>query len=185
METEIPWVYVAMIVIYFIAWVLKQIKNLTGGNQEEPEEELPPARTLAEVEENRERHLKRQAKAQSESEDPSEALRKLFESITGEVEEPEESFLPDPEPVSKQPPPLKKSKIPPPLEPLAKKSDSETLSPAEQKALKKLETDSSLGILTQKKRKSYDLHSMIRGSGLRQAVVLKEILDEPRALRPY
>ncbi len=175
-----------MMAIYFIAWVLKRIKRATSGEEENEEPER--GRTLAEVQENRKRHLERQVQRKANAEDPSEALRQLFESISGETEQAAESFLPEPDP-SPKPPPLKKTQATPP--PLSRSSQQKTkpatpsLSPAEQKALARIKSQKTSHSKVTKTRSSRSLRSMIRGSGLRQSVVLKEILDQPRALRPY
>jgi hypothetical protein len=183
MDDDRVWIYAAMIVIYFIAWVFKRIKGLVGGDKEE--DPTQKKRTLAEVLENRERHLERETGEPTQSNDPSEVLRRLFESVAAETKNQGqgEPFLPEQEPASTQPPPLKKN--PPPLSPAKAKSKSvaERLSPTEQRALAKLKSKTPQH--TQPLRKSHSLRSMTRGRGLRQAVVLKEILDQPRALRPY
>ncbi len=183
MEDDRIWIYAAMIVIYFIAWVLKRIKGLAGGAEEEDPAEKK--RTMAEVLENREGHLKRQAEKQAKTDDPSQILRRLFESITDgpEASVESESFLPEPEPASPKPPPLKKT--PPPLPKAGGKTQSaaESLSPAEKKALANLHSRGHSP--RRKKHRPLSIRAMTRGRGLRQAVVLKEILDPPRSLRPY
>lgn len=174
-----------MIVIYFIAWVLKRIKGL--GRSDQGEEPTPEKRTMEEVLENRKRHLERQAGKPSKSNDPAEVLRRLFESIADETKHQGqgESFLPDPEPTSPTPPPLKKT--PPPLskERAKPRTVAERLSLAEQKALAQLNSKEPQQIRIRSKYRPHSLRSMTRGRGLQQAVVLKEILDQPRALRPY
>lgn len=185
MDDDRVWIYAAMIVIYFIAWVLKRIKGLRQSNQEE--EPTPEKRTMAEVLENRKRHLERQAEKQTKSKDPSEVLRRLFETIADETtnQGQSESFLPEPEPASPNPPPLKKG--PPPLskEKEKTKTVAERLSLEEQQALAELNSKEHQQIRKRSKYRRHSLRSMTRGRGLRQAVVLKEILDQPRALRPY
>ncbi len=181
MDDERVWLYAAMMVIYFIAWVLKKIKTRSEGKNEE---EAKPDRTLAEVKENRKRHLQRQAARESASDEASQALRQLFESVGGESVK--ESFLPEAEPASAKPPPLTKARTPPPFVPAAKKAVSAPgLTPAEQKALADLKSRQNSPYQIRKKTRSHSLAPMTRGKGLRQAVVLKEILDQPRALRPY
>lgn len=185
MDDDRVWIYAAMIVIYFIAWVLKRIKGLAGGDKEE--DPSPKKRSMAEVLENRERHLERQAGEPAKSNDPSEVLRRLFESIADETKNQgqSESFLPEPQPASPKPPPLEKT--PPPLsrEKAKPRTVAERLSPVEQKALARLNSKEQQHARIQSKYRPHSLRSMTRGRGLRQAVVLKEILDQPRALRPY
>lgn len=197
-DIDIPWMLVAMIVIYFVSWVFNKIK---GGGEEEDNDQ--PKRTLAEVQANRKRHLERQAQRESKSNgtdaDPASALRQLFESITEENESPRESFLPEADPVvsAPAPPPLRQSQraqTPPPLTHpprststsfQSKTPSAPDLSPAEKKALKKIQGGAYSISKARKKHSSRSLRSMIRGRGLRQAVVLKEILDQPRAMKPY
>jgi hypothetical protein len=185
MDDDRVWMYAAMIVIYFIAWVLKRIKGLKQSNQEE--EPTPEKRTMAEVLENRKRHLERQAGKQTKSNDPSEVLRRLFESIADGTKSQGqgESFLPESEPTSPNPPPLKKG--PPPLskEKAKPRTVAARLSLVEQKALAELNSKEPQQIRIRSKYHPQSLRSMTRGRGLRQAMVLKEILDQPRALRPY
>lgn len=189
MNNEKVWFYAAAIAIYFISWLFKKIKGSTEGE----EDEEPPQRTLAEVQENRKRHLQRQAQREAGSDDASEALRKLFESIGGVAEEEAESFLPepDPKPVQTSPPPLQRSPTriansPPPLTTPSRQTVSvPQLSAEEKKALANLKSRETSSTQKRGERRSNSLRSMTRGRGLRQAVVLKEILDQPRSLRPY
>lgn len=184
MNNEKIWFYAAAIAIYFISWIFKKIKGSTEG-----EEEDQPSRTLAEVQENRKRHLQRQAEREAGSDDASEALRKLFESIGGvaETEKETESFLPEPDAVQTSPPPLRSApSSPPPLTTTSRQTVSvPQLSTEEKAALANLKSRESSSTRKNKKRRSNSLRSMTRGRGLRQAVVLKEILDQPRSLRPY
>jgi len=184
MEDSRIWLYAAMMGIYFVAWLLKRIKRATSG--EETDEEPEPSRTLAEVQENRKNHLERQAQRKAKADDPSEALRKLFESISGEVKKPDESFLPEEESAAPKPPPLKNSQKPPPLNTARPKIDPRSrLSSEEKKALADLKSQKADLAKPRKKQRAHSLRSMIRGSGLRQSVVLKEILDQPRAMKPF
>lgn len=184
-EPDIPWIYVAMMVIYFVAWLFNKIKGARSGEEENEQPERK--RTLAEVQENRKRHLQRQAERETSEGDASQALRQLFESIaTGEVAE--ESFLPEAEPEAPvlQAPPVKKATTPPPLAPTFNKTVTKVkLSAAEQKALTDLKSRENSPYQIRKKARSHSLKLMTRGRGLKQAVVLKEILDQPRALHPY
>ena len=173
-----------MIAIYFVAWVLKKIKG------EEEEEVEKPSRTQEEVQENRRRHLDRQAERESRADVTSEALRQMFESISGESSETKEAFLPESEASPPKPPPLKKSSgppslTPPPLSPSDPVPETK-LTLVEQAALEELNRGGNSPYRSQKSRRIKSLRAMTRGSrGLRQAVVFKEILDKPRALRPY
>ncbi len=169
-----------MMVIYFIAWLFNKIKGARSGENENEQPERK--RTLAEVQENRRRHLQRQSERDGSAGDASQTLRQLFESINAGDDALEESFLPEPDAVIAQAPakaqPAEKAATPPPLKP--------RLTAAEKQALKKLKR-SAASPLTKSKRHalSHSLKSMTRGRGLRQAVVLKEILDQPRSLRPF
>ncbi|MCF6314322.1 MAG: hypothetical protein L3J39_17875 [Verrucomicrobiales bacterium] len=178
---DIPWVYIAMMVIYFVAWLLKKIK---GDPEQEDGKNARPKRSLAEVQANRKKHLQRQAAREEVAEGSSQTLRELFESINGTNLT--ESFLPEAEvetetaePVVEErfaePPPLPKSQV--------------SLTPAEERALAKIKSKASTPIATRRPRRPKktlsSLRSMTRGPGLRQAVILKEILDSPRSMRPY
>lgn len=177
---NIPWVYVAMIVIYFVAWLLKKIK---GDSEQEDEKNTRLKRSLAEVQANRKRHLQRQAARDASTDDTSQTLRELFDSINGDS--PPETFLPeaDPKPTAKV---VATEKFAEPL-PLPKTQAS--LTPAEKRALANLKSEASAPIINQRSRRQKrtlaSLRSMTRGQGLRQAVILKEILDSPRSMRPY
>lgn len=176
-DDDIPWMLVAMIVIYFVSWVFKKIKG-----EGEDEDESRPKRTLEEVQQNRKRHLARQAQRET-ADHPAETLRQLFESITEEkAEEPAESFLPEAELAAPDIPTLRQTRTPPPLTP---PPSAPQLSSAEKEALKKIQSKASRTAVTRKKNHLRSLRAMTRGKGLRQAVVLKEILDQPRALSPY
>lgn len=184
MNEEFPWFLLAMIIIAFLRWIVLKIqgKSATDDFDERhfaDEEKDAPARVF-----NR----------SDPTVDPNEEIRKFFEMLGGR-QQPEEK----PKPVKRAPlpPPVPNRPVKPPTRrPVAaagqpspygaaKKAKLAALSPEEQAALKRLH---GLGGDPTHRAKAVagpvSLQRLIGSrDGLKTAVVLKEILDRPKALR--
>lgn len=170
MDNEFPWIYVAMIVIAFISWILNRIQEFTSARKDARAHREPP-QTPRQVREaqtpSREPWLpdEESPREPSRRPDPGDSLRELFEALGGApatppppIRRPEKAAAAPPrQPVAiPKPPPIAIPK--PPLKPPAvKKPQSQ---------------DAERARLLLKSR-----------TGLRQAMILKEILDKPLGMR--
>ena len=180
--------YAAMIVIAFISWVFNKIQEATAARQRQKE-----------IEEYR-RHHGRDPEPFDDDEDEWEAfeepeqsreptaaedaMRKLVEALGGNVIEP-----PPPPPSQEVPEPAPK---PPPLVTQSEVEPAATRLSAQEKAA--LERVRQREHAIRKKRRRHasgtlaDLSAadLVRDpDGIRKAVILREILDKPRAERPW
>ena len=181
MNEDFPWLYVAMIVIAFISWILNRIQEFTNARKEAKERKERPE----DVRRIRERQARTEEAWLPEEEeiqpepripspartDPGEALRELYEALGG--------------PPAEQAPQRPRT-TPPPIRRKAKAVDAATAterkpiaiprpSPAAQQrpepasVRKSRNSDSQRAKLLLKSR-----------SGLRQAMILKEIFGDPK-----
>ncbi len=169
---EFPF-YGALLVIFFIAWVLRRIQewfrskiNSGGEARQDPGDWLPDSQQPNDVEDE---------------------FRKLFEALGTDVVRP-------PKPVERELPP-ERPKPPPPRKPAVTASAKPpALSASEQRALDAIKAG-EVRPYRRPSEKRRSLHGVSMSNiglrallqsnnGLRNAVLLKEVLDEPRALRP-
>jgi len=175
-ETEVPWYIVALIFIAFIRWIIEQIRGRGGDNYVEEEQ--------AEQDEYHERSQRHEGSGS----EPASDLRKFLESLAGEEPEPE----PEPERQRPTPPPVPQTQPPPvPVEaasPYKQKTiERPNLTSEEKAALERIKERQGMASRRERRKQSgggVSLRSMLRNkANLRQAYILKEILDKPIALR--
>lgn len=188
MNQDVPWIYVAMIVIAFISWIFNRIQEATAerqrarelrrrreqGNQKSSEPTPPP------IPGNRQ-------PASTPRDEPEDILKDLFEALGGRPAAPVPSpSKPDrPRPVEKK---TESRKIPGST-PAAQ--TRQVLSAAERAALERVQAREAAQRnpevapkVIRRGRSAQPLRKLLKSQiGLRQAVVLKEILDPPVSMR--
>ncbi|MCB1088698.1 MAG: hypothetical protein KDM63_16790 [Verrucomicrobiae bacterium] len=178
MNDNFPWTWAAMLVIAFLSWVFNKIQEATAERRRaeelrrrkgQPERSGPPS-----VPPSPPRQSAPQPSGQDNRESP---LRDLIDALGG-----------PPQPV-RTPPPLKRESTPPapqkttprPAEPAKPK-----LTKAEQEALARLQSGAAGKRKTRKNavENAAAWRQRLRSAeGLRQAIILKELLDKPVSLR--
>lgn len=174
---DIPWLYVAMIFIAFLSWVhnrIQEAKEHRRARAIEKEKAARARRTTAPPEFESPYRPPSPSRPSPESGGASapKTFREVFEELQREftepeleIEEPPPSRLPVPpplpaEPVYEQPVvPVGPIKIAPPLP-----------------GAKRLRSSRNTG--------THLIRTLRHGGNLKTALILKEVLDKPRALRP-
>lgn len=195
MNQDFPWHWVAMVVIGFISWIFSRIQEATAERQRVKELQRRRA-------ENRDTAepaaapppLPAQREPGPLDDLRDKSLRELIEALGGAPQ-------PTPEPRQTTPPPRPAREKPQTRAAAAAKSPKQTppaapapsLSAAERAALERLQAAPKAGDATtsagskkgsSSRRANAGLPALLRSpAGLRQAIVLKELLDKPVSLR--
>lgn len=174
---DIPWIYVAMIFIAFISWLRGRIQDAAAVRRQRAADRKAKSRSRRTTEPEYESPYSAKTRA-PEPEAPQTFTRilKEIESQINEAEEPPPPPRVEPQQGSAAPPPLPSSEpsyqpteIPVPVAPSASMQ-------RRKKARKfRVPNNSQVDSLTA---------SLSHGSKLRTALILKEVLDKPRALQP-
>lgn len=176
---DIPWIYVAMIFIAFISWLRGRIQDAAAVRRQRAADRKAKSRSRRTTEPEYESPYSAKNRT-SEPEAPQTFTRilKEIESQINETEEPPPQPQPrvEPQQGSAAPPPLPSSEpsyqpteIPVPVTPSAPVQ-------RRKRARKfRVPNNSQVDSLTA---------SLSHGSKLRTALILKEVLDKPRALQP-
>ena len=196
MEGDIPWHYVALVVIAFISWLFNRIQEATAERRRlhelkrrREEQKHAPQPTRPEPSSSSSPppipQGRRPATRHEPEEKAEEILRDLFEALGGPPQEAPEPVRPrhEPPPERPKPPPITRK---PAGESSPQRPAEPLLSEAEKAALERVKTGRS-GIPGSRRRTAdsqANFRRLLRSSGgLRQAVIVKEILDAPLALR--
>tara|TARA_R110002096_G_scaffold142779_6_gene298304 strand:- start:354 stop:917 length:564 start_codon:yes stop_codon:yes gene_type:complete len=181
---DIPWFYVAMIFIAFVSWLRKQVTDAAairrGQVAERKAKEM--ARRTTRVDEQPNRYLARDSAKEEIRELPKqenireipETFRDVFKELERQVNIPES--------------PAKTIQAPPPL-PTQVQPQPESFAPAFGDIPEGALVRTSAAVVQKRKGRtrkavSTSLAGMLReGQQLRTALILKEVLDPPKALR--
>lgn len=189
MDNEFPWIYVAMIVIAFISWVFNRIQEATAERNRA--QELKRRELDEEERPGQPPPLPARGESRPAAERRVETLQDLIEALGGPPQPVRESPRPSQAPASTaahaKAPPAPRSKSP--------ATPESRLSPAEREALERIRRSSAatagptslIGITRARAPEggaSGEVRRLLRsGGGLRQAMVLKELLDKPISMR--
>lgn len=171
---DVPWLYVAMIFIAFVSWVVQRVREASEARRERIAERKAAERARRTTQAPEYESPYRSGRTAEPEPEPPRTFREVFQELerqmAGHEPEPEPTRVPPPLPPQPEtttaPPPRVPSVLPrvsaAPPRPRKRKPRS---------AARKRETANALG-------------SVLRDRGsLRTALVLKEVLDRPRALR--
>jgi hypothetical protein len=194
MNGEFPWIYVAMLVIAFISWVFNRIQEATAERQRAAE--LKRRRQEQANQPTAQRQgsppplpSRGSSSPQEEpAEEPGELLKDLMEALGGP---------PRPEPTrqAERPPTSSPARAQRQTRPQVQEREkpkvkAPMLSAAERAAFERIEGKNAVAVALPKvkQRKASaagaDVRRLLGSSrGLRQAVILKEVLDAPLSMR--
>ena len=162
MDGDFPWQYLALVVIAFLSWLFQKIQEATAERRR--------------AKELRRRGSLPQPERRTETPVPpivvADSLRDLMEALGGAPQKPS---VPPPLPPRATPKPASKSKKTPAAEAPAQKSV-----PAPE-AEKPVLVSTAFDEVAKAPKPLRNL--LASPSGLRQAMILKEVLDKPVALR--
>ncbi len=174
---DVPWIYVAMIFIAFISWLRGRLQDAAAVRRERAADRKAKERARRTTEPEYESPYSARDRA-PEPEVPH-TFTQIFKEIERQINEAEEPPPPpraEPQQRSAAPPPLPSSEpsyqpteIPVPVAPSA------PMQRRKKKRKVRVSTDSQVDSLTA---------SLSNGGKLRTALILKEVLDKPRALQP-
>lgn len=181
-DPGIPWLYVAMVAIIFVRWLLGQFKRaatvrqeMRGERRDSPDATPPPLRR-GQLGEDGSRS------PESTTFEPPQTLQELFEQKRREIAEaqrqlenprqPELEPEPEPEP---EPAPM-----PPPIPVSPSTLPSSTIQAKAAPSPGFIPPLESIGASENRSRLAKRLS---HGPSIRDAIILKEILDEPKGLR--
>lgn len=193
MDGDIPWHYVALVVIAFISWLFNRIQEATAERRrlhelrrrrEEQKNAPQPTRRETSSSPPPIPQGRRPATRHEPEEKAEEILRDLFEALGGPPQEAPEPVRPRPEQPRERPkpPPITRK----PVEETPQHPTEPVLSAAEKAALERVKTGRAgvSGVRRRTADSQANFRRLLRSSGgLRQAVIVKEILDAPLALR--
>jgi len=178
---DIPWIYVAMIFIAFISWLRGRIQDASAARRERMAERKAQEHARRATEPEYESPYT--AKSRTPEPESPQTFTDIIREIERQISEPEgpepvREVEPAPSPQAGGPPPLPSSQptyqsaaeLPVPVTPsplLAKRKKKRT-------SRKKTELSKELTLIS----------ALSSGNQLRTALVLKEVLDKPRALQP-
>lgn len=171
---DIPWLYVAMIFIAFLSWVhnrIQEAKEYRRAQKIEKEKTARARRTTAPPEFESPYRPSRPAQNGEESSAPT-TFREVFEDLQREFAEPE-AALEEPSPSRIPVPPLL------PAEPIYEQPvlpDGPVIIAPPLQGKKRLRSSRNTG--------THLIRTLCHGGDLKTALILKEVLDKPRALRP-
>ncbi|MCB1063827.1 MAG: hypothetical protein KDN20_13000 [Verrucomicrobiae bacterium] len=184
MNDNPPWFYLAMVVIAFISWVFNRIQEATAER-----------RRVKELKRRREEQEQDPYRSPQQSPPPvrrpqpqpadesGEMLRDLMEALGGAPK-------PAPAPAQRQAPPLPKARVVSSQPKKPAPAPGAKLSAAERAALERIQSSSAMAtppatVAVHRAGKSgAGLRKLLRSpGGMRQAVLLKEVLDTPVGLR--
>ncbi len=182
MNQDVPWLYVAMIAIAFISWIFNRIQEATAERQRARELKRQRESARQEPASPPQRGPDAPPPLPTPREEPEDLLKDLFEALGGRPVAPVPSKRqerPPEKPVARKPPKA------------AKSSERVSLSAAERAALERVQareaarlTPDTVPTVIRRGRSGKQLRQLLGSqSGLRQAVVLKEVLDSPVSLR--
>ena len=186
MDQEIPWTYVAIIFIAFVSWLWNRIREAAAYRRERLEQKRAAQRARRTTEREEEVSPYRQPRRPTPPE-PREEEESVPNSLGDIYRRLEEQFLEEaapPEPPRRSPPPLPGNEV---------AETSSFRNPREPAATSAPEPPATVvpspsTPAPRPKRSSSTPSSRIKtmlseGDNLRTALVLREILDKPRALR--
>ncbi|MDF1811352.1 MAG: hypothetical protein P1V20_04035 [Verrucomicrobiales bacterium] len=176
-EPEIPWIYLAMVAIIFVRWLLAQLKKAARIREEHrrkvrrrwegditetvheppPTPHRPPA--IPPPHPEKEPHI-----PQAETRPQPQTLQELFEQRRQEIAEAQRRAV-TPPPVPK---PKKKKEV---VEPAPVQTTPMVKRPVPSPPMK-----------TKPRRKSSLVKTLSNKNSIRNAIILKEILDKPKGL---
>ena len=175
---DVPWIYVAMIFIAFISWLRGRLQDAAAVRRERAAERKAKERARRTTEPEYESPYSARDRA-PEPEAPhtfTQIFKEIERQINEAEEEPPAPSSAEPQQRSASPPPLPSSEpsyqpteLPVPVAPTAPMQGRRKKRPV------RISTDSPVDSLTA---------SLSNGGKLRTALILKEVLDKPRALQP-
>ena len=180
MKGEFPWIYAAMIVIAFVSWVFNRIQEATAGKQRA--EELRQRKEDGDFDLEEEDFFE-EVESQPVNAPPKsgeDTMRKLMEALGGTV-------VQAPQAPSREPVPQRQTAPPP----VPVKSSQARMTAEERAALDRLKKrGGAKPEVTRSRLETKGARSTIADlvrdpKGIRDAVVLREVLDRPRSERPW